>query len=143
MQIRILVLLAMALFVACDSSSNATINAMNPPPAPQLPQDFQWEGRWIVSDLNIDVPFTWQGKEGNSQMIAGGDEYEIHFTNLIYNDRLYTLTYKWPGIEPPADDPGKLPHCSCLGEFTLDVLNTCLENLRYVGAETLQEIREG
>jgi hypothetical protein len=83
MQIRILALLALALFVA----RNASLDATEPLHPPQLPRDFQWEGRWIVSDLGVDVPFTWQGKDGNVQMIAGGEEDEIYFTNLISSVR--------------------------------------------------------
>jgi hypothetical protein len=29
-------------------------------------------------------------------MIAGGPRYRIWFTNLIYRNNLYTVTYKWP-----------------------------------------------
>lgn len=94
---------------------------------PQIPRNFQWEGRWIVSDLGVDVHFTWQGNDGNLQMIAGSDAEEIHFTNLIYNGFLYTLTYKWPGVVPP-----NCPECVCLGRLTLDELNLCLQSSRYV-----------
>jgi hypothetical protein len=124
-------LLALALFVACD----APLDATEPPLPPQLPRDFQWEGRWIVRDLGVDVPFIWQGKDGNAQMIAGGEGYPIHFTNLIYNDRLYTLTYKWPDTVPPLPDDD----CFCIGRLTLDELNLCLDSSRYVGAEILEE----
>ena len=130
MQIRILALLVLALFVACGSSLDAT----GPPPTPQLPRDFQWEGRWIVSDLGVNVAFTWQGKDGNVQMIAGSEGEAIHFTNLIYDGFLYTLTYKWPDVVPP-----NTPECLCLGQFTLDELNLCLDSSRYVGAEILEE----
>lgn len=54
------------------------------PPAPRLPRDFRGRGRWIVRDLDITVPFTWEGKDGDSQMTAGGPQYPIWFTNLIY-----------------------------------------------------------
>ncbi|MGH3491375.1 MAG: hypothetical protein ACRDP8_26075 [Actinopolymorphaceae bacterium] len=50
-------------------------------------------GRSIVRDLGIDVPFTWQGRDGDSQMVAGGPDHPIWFTNLIYHNTLYTLTY--------------------------------------------------
>jgi hypothetical protein len=133
-QTRILALLALALFVAC----NAPLDATEPPLPPQLPRDSQWEGRWIVRDLGVDVPFTWQGKDGNVQMIAGGEEYPIHFTNLIYNDQLYTLTYKWPDTVPPLPDDD----CICIGRLTLDELNLCLDSSRYVGAEILLEETE-
>ena len=124
-------LLALAAFAGCNASSTAT----DPPAPPQLPRDFQWEGRWIVSDLGIDVPFTWQGSGGNVQMIAGAEGDPIHFTNLIYDDQLYTLTYEWPDTVPPlpSDD------CVCLGRLTLDELNRCLSSSRYVGAEILKE----
>src|SRR5207237_305733 len=42
MRTRTLALLALTLFGGCDASITAT----DPPPPPQLPRDFQWEGRW-------------------------------------------------------------------------------------------------
>lgn len=131
MRERILAVLVLTLFVGCDASTRAT----EPPLPPQLPPDFSWEGRWIVRDLGVDVPFTWQGRDGDLQMVAGSETDAIHFTNLIYDGRLYTLTYKWPDTVPPlpADD------CVCLGRLTLDELNLCLSSSRYVGAEILKE----
>jgi hypothetical protein len=71
-------------------------------------------------------------------MIAGGEDEKIHFTNLIYDDYLYTFTLKWPSVIPPdADDI-----CLCLGKLSLEVLNGCLANSRYVGAEILLEEEE-
>jgi hypothetical protein len=131
MRTRTLALLAFVLLGGCDASTTAT----EPPPPPQLPRDFQWEGRWIVRDLGIDVPLTWQGRDGNTQMIAGGAEDAIHFTNLIFDDHLYTLTYKWPNTVPPLPSND----CVCLGRLTVDDLNLCLSSSRYVGAEILQE----
>lgn len=103
---------------------------MPEPPPPLLPRDFTWTGRYEVPDLGLEVPFSWHGSAGNVQMIAGGDTSPIHFTNLIYDGVLYTLTYKWPDIE-------RRP-CSPLGPFTLDDLNRALESSRFVGAETLE-----
>lgn len=104
------------------------------PLPPQLPRDFKWKGRYIVRDLGVDVSFTWNGKDGNSQMIAGSWEEPIYFTNIIFGDYLYTLTYKWP---TPIPDPGK---CIKVGKFTLDELNLyLLLTSRYVGAEILEE----
>ena len=51
-------------------------------------------------------------------------------TSRTYDGTLYTLTYKWPGIEHRP--------CSALGPFTLDDLNTALESSRFVSAETLE-----
>jgi hypothetical protein len=96
-----------------------------------VPRDFRWSGRSIVPDLDAEVPFTWNGKDGNFQMIAGDEDSPIHFTNLIYEGNLYTLTYKWPGV--PRNP------CSNVGPFTLDDLNTGLESSRFVGAETLED----
>jgi len=81
--------------------------------------------------MGVELPFSWHGNAGNVQMIAGGENHPIHFTNLIYDGLLYTLTYKWPGIE-------RRP-CSPIGPFTLDDLNTALESSRFVGAETLEQ----
>lgn len=100
------------------------------PPPPRLPRDFRGKGKWIVRDLGITVPFSWQGRNGDSQMVAGGPQYPIWFTNLIYRGTLYTLTYKWPGL---TEHP-----CSRIPGFDLQQLNRILESSRFVGRETLE-----
>jgi hypothetical protein len=103
------------------------------PSPPRLPANFQGQGRYIVSDLGVNVPFTWRGSRGNSQMIAGGPRYRIWFTNLIYRNTLYTVTYKWPNI--PLN-----PHrrCDKVGTISRQDLNNGLKTARFVGAEILQ-----
>ena len=67
------------------------------------------------------------------QMIAGGKANEpIHFTNLLFDGELYTLTYKWFDTLPPDND-----ECVCLGRLSLQTLNACFETSRYVGREVL------
>lgn len=100
------------------------------PKPPQLPRNFRGKGKWIVRDLGITVPFTWEGRNGDSQMVAGGPQYPIWFTNLIYKGDLYTLTYKWPGLR---NDP-----CSRIPGFGLEQLNGFLKQSRFVGREILQ-----
>ncbi|MEW5532534.1 hypothetical protein [Streptomyces virginiae] len=100
------------------------------PPPPRLPRDFRGRGKWIVRDLDITVPFTWEGRDGDSQMTAGGPQYPIWFTNLIYHDTLYTLTYKYPGLD---EHP-----CSRIPGFSLEDLNQGFEGARFVGRETLR-----
>ncbi|GAA5195671.1 hypothetical protein GCM10023322_62870 [Rugosimonospora acidiphila] len=104
------------------------------PRPPLLPANFQGSGRYIVRDLGIDVPFTWLGRDGDSQMTAGGPQYPIWFTNLIYHNTLYTLTYKWPNI--PLDPPRP---CDVIpGFFNRQILNDKLKTARFVGPEILQ-----
>lgn len=122
--------LAIAAAVLVATSGFAAATSDPSPPPPQIPRNFQWTGRYLVPDLDADVPFTWNGKDGNFQMIAGDEDSPIHFTNLIYDGHLYTLTYKWPGV--PRNP------CSDVGPFTLDDLNTGLESSRFVGPETLE-----
>jgi hypothetical protein len=117
-----------------STSDVATTKDDTDPPPPKIPRNFQWTGRYIVPDLDAEVPFTWNGKDGNFQMIAGDDDSPIHFTNLVYDGNLYTLTYTWPGV--PRNP------CSNVGPFTLDDLNTGLESSRFVGAETLHDAKE-
>jgi hypothetical protein len=101
------------------------------PRPPHLPQDFRGRGRWIVRDLGITVPFTWRGRNGNSQMVAGGPGYPIWFTNLIYHNTLYTLTYRWPNVTDHR--------CSRIpGFFNLHLLNQGFKTARFVGREILQ-----
>ncbi|GGS32258.1 hypothetical protein Snoj_26940 [Streptomyces nojiriensis] len=113
-----------------SGTAAARQDASPAPPAPRLPRDFRGRGKWIVRDLDITVPFTWEGREGDSQMTAGGPQYPIWFTNLIYHDTLYTLTYKWPGLD---EHP-----CSRIPGFSLEDLNQGFANARFVGPETLR-----
>lgn len=114
------------------------------PLPPQLPRNFSWKGRYVVSDLidpetgkmGINVPFTWNGNDGNIQMIAGSEKHPIYFTNLIFDDHLYTYTYKWPGLQPEFLPP--LEPCFPLLEFTLEDLNAFLATSRYVGPKIIE-----
>ena len=101
------------------------------PRPPRLPRDFRGSGRWVVRDLNITVPFTWRGENGNSRMVAGGPNHPIWFTNLVYHDTIYTLTYKWPGLteHPCSQIPGR---------FNLNLLNRGLRSARFVGRAILE-----
>lgn len=112
-----------------ESAQHAAASAAKAPP--RFPKSFNAKGRYLVPDLDIDVPFTWRGKGGDSQMIAGSEDDPIHFTNVISGGNLYTLTYKWPDIS-------RRP-CSNVGPFSVDALNTFLESARFVGAETLDD----
>ena len=137
---------ALVLVSACGSSDEArgpsttdaavagtsTTTRSAPPLPPQVPEDFRWTGRYVVPDLDAEVPFTWEGSGGNFQMTAGGEDEVIHFTNILYEGTLYTLTYQWPGV--PRNP------CSNVGPFSLDELNTGLESARFVGAETLDDL---
>jgi hypothetical protein len=109
----------------------ANSSSSHPPAPPRLPRNFRGTGKWVVRDLGITVPFTWEGRNGDSQMIAGGPQYPIWFTNLIYRNTLYTLTYKWPGL---TEHP-----CSQIGFFNLHMLNLRLKTSRFVGREILQQ----
>ncbi|WP_141576047.1 hypothetical protein [Actinomadura sp. WMMA1423] len=113
-----------------DAAAAAKGGGPPAPPPPRLPRDFHGTGKWIVRDLGITVPFTWAGRNGDSQMVAGGPRYPIWFTNLIYKGSLYTLTYKWPGLTDHR--------CSRIPGFGLDDLNRTLGTARYVGREILQ-----
>ncbi|MFR9673164.1 hypothetical protein [Streptomyces sp. TR02-1] len=122
---------------SASASSWETVAAQRPagdePPPPRLPRNFRGKGKWIVRDLGITVPFRWQGRNGDSQMIAGGPQYPIWFTNLIHRGSLYTLTYKWPGLTEHS--------CSRIPGFDLRQLNEILASGRFVGKETLERGR--
>lgn len=116
---------------APGTSATATGPGSDPLP-PRLPEDFRWTGRYLVPDLDAEVPFTWEGRDGNFQMTAGGEDEIIHFTNIVSDGTLYTLTYEWPGV--PRNP------CSNVGPYSLDDLNTGLAEARFVGAETLDDL---
>jgi hypothetical protein len=128
-----LVTLACVAALVTSSVVAAAKPAAKTPPPPKFPKDFVAKGRYIVEDLHADVPMTWEGHNGESQMIIGGEKYPIYFTNIIAGGRLYTLTYKWPGI---ARRP-----CSDVGPFAIDALNQFLTKARYVGPETLENTK--
>lgn len=114
------------------------------PRLPKLPRNFRSTGRYIVRDLidpetgkmGVDVPFIWNGNDGNVQMIAGCENHPIYFTNLIYNDHLYTYTYKWPGLQPEFLPP--LEPCHPLLKLSLDDFNNFLANSEFVGEQILE-----
>ena len=124
------VIAGFVLLAATAATAAGPADATTSPKPPRLPRSFTWTGRYLVPDLDLDVPFRWHGDGGNIQMIAGGDDHPIHFTNLIYDGVLYTLTYKWPDIP-------RRP-CSPIGPFTLQDLNEGLAKARFVGPETLE-----
>ena len=111
---------------------------------PYFPKNFTWKGRYIVPDLidpdtdkRIDVPFTWVGRNGDIQMIAGGYKYPIYFTNFIYKGNLYTYTYKWPGLQPPFLPP--LESCEPLFKFTRKDLNNFLTTGAFAGQVKIKD----
>jgi hypothetical protein len=104
-------------------------------PAPQLPRNFNWCGRYRVPDLKIDVSLRWFGRDGDVQMIAGDDNSLIHFTNIIYQGNFYTYTFRWPGLQPPFLPP--LEPCQPV-PFSRDTLNAFLAaHAQFVGPETI------
>lgn len=111
--------------------SGAPAAAERPAPnPPRLPRNFQGEGRWIVRDLGINVPFRWVAEDGDMKMVAGGRRHPIWFTNVIYHNTIYTLTYKWPGLtEHPCS---QIP-----GYFNLFMLNQFFRTSRFVGREIM------
>lgn len=127
---RVAVVAAMVAVAATPAAAAAATRAEDPRP-PQLPKDFDGRGTWIVRDLDVTVPFTWRGRNGNSQMVAGGRKYPIWFTNLIYHDTLYTLTYKWPGVTEHSC--AQIP-----GVFNRGTLNRGLRGARFVGRVILR-----
>ena len=102
------------------------------PKPPVLPTDFRGVGRYVVPVLGIEVPLLWNANSGNMQMIAGVQGDPVHFTNVIYDGILYTLTYAFPGI--PRNP------CSTIGPFSLLDLNGHLAEAHYVGSMTLDEV---
>ncbi len=61
---------------------SALARASATPEPPRIPKNFSAQGRY----LGIDVPFRYFGSNGNSQMVAGGRNHPIWFTNLIYGE---------------------------------------------------------
>lgn len=106
------------------------------PVPPRLPKNFDAQGRYLVPDLGIDVPFTFRGSDDNVKMVAGGQNYPIWFMNIIYGKpgqpkKLYTVTYRWPGVTQ------KTP-CGAIGNIGRGSLNSWLARSSFVGREVLQ-----
>ena len=134
-----------AIAVVAPSSSAATAEAKatqpggtaagepvrsQPPRPPHLPGNFRGQGKWIVRDLGITVPFSWRARDGNMKMVAGGPDHPIWFTNLIWHNTVYTLTYRWPNVTDHR--------CHRVdGFFNLHLLNQGLKTSRFVGHEIL------
>ena len=104
-------------------------NGTQRPATPRLPDNFRAVGRYVVPSLDITVGFTWNATDGNMAMIAGSEGDPVHFTNVIQDGNLYTLTYAFPDI--PRNP------CSPLGAFSRADLNGHLARASYVGAEVL------
>jgi hypothetical protein len=100
------------------------------PAPPSLPEDFRGVGRYVVPTLDVEVPFTWNANGGDMQMIAGSEQHPVHFTNVIADGTLYTLTYAFPGI--PRNP------CSTVGPASLADLNGHLSRAHFVGTMTLE-----
>ncbi|MCH9816432.1 MAG: hypothetical protein K0U64_08270 [Actinomycetia bacterium] len=100
------------------------------PAPPKFPRNFRGKGRYIVRDLGFNVPFTWNAKGGEIQMIAGGKNHPIHFTNVIQDHVLYTKTYKWPGVEKGS--------CLAAAPWDRGFFNDWFATARYVGPVTLE-----
>lgn len=121
---------AHAAVTALPAGDQAAPQSSHQPKPPKPPRNFTGKGRYLVPDLNINVPFTWNAKGGNTQMIAGGPKHKIWFTNLTYDGNFYTYTYKWPGVPPVA--------CAPIPGATLAGLNKAFAGSSYVGPEILQ-----
>jgi hypothetical protein len=104
------------------------------PLPPRLPRNFRWCGRYVVPDLNITTPFTWNGNNGDTQMIAGNIDYPIWFTNFIIRNCIYTYTFKWPGLNPENFTCEPLPF-----SFSIDDLNALFARSHFVGPEILED----
>lgn len=100
------------------------------PPPPRLPRNFSGKGRYIVRDLGLEVSFTWTGRDGDMQMVAGGPGQPIYFTNVIKDHYLYTKTYTWPGLSVHT--------CERVGRLDRAWFNESFRTARYVGPVTLE-----
>lgn len=121
---------ALAVVAACSGIPSAAADTKGSRPAPpQLPRNFRGTGTYVVKDLDAEVPFTWDARNGNMQMTAGGPGDPIWFTNIVDDGVLYTLTYRWPGIDRRR--------CSRIGPDTLAEFNQGLAKASYVGPEIL------
>lgn len=54
-----------------------TTKPATPPAPPRIPTDFRWKGTYVVPQLGLELAFTWEGKGGDFQMIAGSDNDPI------------------------------------------------------------------
>jgi len=82
-----------------------SVSALAGPPKPQIPMhNFEWQGSFIgnaekLSDPQVEYKLTvrgkWQNGYFNLYMEQGTKDDDTWVENLIYEDKLYTITHKW------------------------------------------------
>ena len=80
------------------------------PPKPQIPkEDFEWTGRFLGNsrelggakvEYDLTVKGKWQNGYFNLYMSQGNEGEDTWVENLIYEDKLYSITHAWH-----IDDP--------------------------------------
>jgi len=108
-----------------------SVSALAGPPKPQIPMhNFEWQGSFIgnaekLSDPQVEYKLTvrgkWQNGYFNLYMEQGTKDDDTWVENLIYEDKLYSITHKWHTELPPILPDGS----SILGKcFQNQVFNT-------------------
>lgn len=123
----------------------ATTIAVAPPEIPL--DDFEWNGTFKVDDLGVATALTIRGKWQDGffdlymQQGQEGDKQKVWVENLIYKNRLYTVTHEWP---PQANPPGFPFVGACfksVNPITVHDLNGILASSRLVGLEIIDGLQ--
>jgi hypothetical protein len=107
---------------------------------PQIPKhDFEWKGTFEVASLGVQTGLTirgrWQDGHFDLYMEQGSrEDAEVWVENLIYKNKLYTITHRWPGGI-------NVPLCfKSQNDITVDNLNGILRSSRLVDLEVIDGV---
>ena len=123
-----------------------------PPPKPQIPKrDFEWRGTFIGNSADLSAPQVeydlivrgkWQNGYFDLYMLQGGENSDTWVENLIFQDKLYSITHKWH-TDLPAFLKGTCFQNMVYNtkqplnplSISVDDLNRGLQKSRFVGRE--------
>jgi hypothetical protein len=107
-------------------------------------REFEWTGRFVVKSLGLETKLTIRGKKQNGSfdiLMKQGcvtDEDPICVENLVYGNKFYTITHRWPDIEGISTAiNGKCIYST--NPVSVDDLNFLLRSARFVGTEKVDQ----
>jgi len=143
---------------ALNWKSSAVSQQLIEPPKPQIPKvNFEWTGTFVGNPLELSEPQIttrltirgkWQSGYFNVYMEQGYEGSGLWVENILYRNKLYTITHEWHTPLPP--ELGILGNCfeNTIANpgrplqplpITVDDLNGILASSRLVGQEEVDD----